>query len=533
VAEKGKSDAARQDAACNGPTLFDVFTQGVELGSNTAAVAPKRSADGWTRININSHQPWTGPVAWYEAHLHSEEGMDIVGGLFPGSPIILHGHNRNLGWAHTVNHPDLTDVYVLEINPENANQYRFDGQWRDLDVRYANIDVRLAGPIHWTFRREVSWSAYGPVIRRPHGVYAVRYAGMGGIRQVEQWYRMGKARNFDEWQSAVKMRALASFNMGYADRDGNIYYLYNGLFPVRAEGYDWQQYLPGNTSETLWTDCVPFDNLPQVRNPASGFVMNCNNTPFRTTTGGDNPKPENFSPTLGIETRMTNRAYRYLELLGGDESITEDEFLKYKFDIAYSDQSDAHKMLGELCAMPPSDDPLVSEAVDLLRTWDYRTDVENRATALAILTLEPVVRAQMAGGAVPKLVDTLKERAAMLKEKHGRLDVPWGDINRLVRGHADIGLCGGPDTLHAVYGDLKNGRLEGMAGDCYILVAAWDKEGKVHSSSIHQFGSATTRPESPHYADQAPLFAECKLKPVWLDEADIRAHLEREYRPGE
>ncbi|HOV75182.1 MAG TPA: acylase [Candidatus Hydrogenedentes bacterium] len=528
VEKETKNTAARE-----GISLFDVFTRGAEPGSNTAAVAPSRSADGWTRLNINSHQPWTGQVAWYEAHLHSEEGMDIVGGLFPGSPIILHGHNRDLGWAHTVNQPDLTDVYVLEMNPDNPNQYRFDGQWRDLDVRYARIKCRIAGPIQWTFKREVSWSVHGPIIRRPHGVYAIRYAGMGEIRQIEQWYRMGKSRNFEEWQAAVKMRGIASFNMGYADREGNIYYLYNALFPVRQEGYDWKQYLPGDTSETLWTEFIPFEKLPQIKNPAAGFVMNCNNTPFQTTAIGENPKPEDFSPTLGIDTDMTNRAYRYLELLGSDEKISGEEFLEYKFDIAYSDKSDARKLLDELFAMPPSDDPLVREAVDLLKTWDYRTDVDNRVTALAILTLEPIVRARMFGGTEPDRIQLLKERAAMLKEKYGRLDVPWGDINRLVRGNVDIGLSGGPDTLHAVYGNLADGRLVGMAGDCYILVVEWDPDGKVHSGSVHQFGSATMRPESPHYADQAPLFAACKLKPVWLDEADIRANLEKEYRPGQ
>ena len=87
------------------------------LGSNVIAVSPNRSADGHTRIAINSHQPWSGPVAWYEAHLKSNEGLNIVGGLFPGSPVVFVGHNQNLGWSHTVNRPDLIDVYELQIHP--------------------------------------------------------------------------------------------------------------------------------------------------------------------------------------------------------------------------------------------------------------------------------------------------------------------------------------------------------------------------------------------------------------------------------
>jgi len=509
------------------------YMQGARIGSNAIAVGPNRSADGKTRLAINSHQPWTGPVAWYEAHMHSEEGMDIVGGVFPGSPIILHGHNRNLGWAHTVNLPDLVDIYVLEMNPDNTNQYKFDGQWRDLEARKARIKVRVFGPFTWTVTREALWSVYGPVVRQPHGVYAIRYAGWGDIRQVEQWYRMGKAANFDEWLDAVRMRALPSFNILYADKTGNIYYLYNALLPLRAPGYDWKQYLPGNTSETLWTEYLPFEKLPQVKNPASAFVISCNNTPFRVTTGPDNPKEEDYAPSLGIETQMTNRALRALELYGGDESITAEEFLACKFDIAYSKESMAADLVRQMLDAPPSDDPVVREAVEVLRAWDLRTNVENPATAIAILTLEPAVRARMAGRKPPDLMRLLSDNAHLLKDKYGRIDVPWGEVNRIRRGATDVATSGGPDVLHAIYGRLENGRLIANEGDCYILVATWDKDGKVSSQSIHQFGSATLDEKSQHYADQLPLFVDCKLKPVWLDEAEIREHLEREYRPGE
>ncbi|MBN1178413.1 MAG: penicillin acylase family protein, partial [Anaerolineae bacterium] len=109
---------------------WDWLGVGNWVGSNTLAVSPARSAEGQTFLDVNSHQPWQGPVSWYEVHLHSEEGWDAVGGLFPGTPAIIHGHNRDLGWAFTVNKPDLIDIYVLEINPDDPNQYRFDGEWR-------------------------------------------------------------------------------------------------------------------------------------------------------------------------------------------------------------------------------------------------------------------------------------------------------------------------------------------------------------------------------------------------------------------
>ena len=509
------------------------FLPDAPIGSNTFAVGPDRSADGKTRIAVNSHQPWDGPVAWYEAHLRSEEGWDMVGGVFPGSPVVLHGHNRNLAWAHTVNRPDLIDVYVLDINPENRYQYKFDGEWRDLEVRKAPIRVKLLGPISWTFRREVLWSVHGPVIERPHGTYAIRYAGMGDIRQVEQWYRMNKARNLEEWRDAMRIRAIPSFNCGYADREGNIGYVYNALLPIRAEGYDWQQYLPGDTSDTLWSEFIPFEKMPRVFNPSSGFVQNCNSSPFRTTTGPDNPKEEDYSPTLGVETRMTNRSLRALELFGADESITEEEFYTYKYDMAYSKESKVAKLIEKLLEMEMPDDPVVKEAAEVLAKWDLRTNPENRNAAIGVLIASPVLVAEFRGEEPPDVMETFVSVAHELKKAYGRIDVEWQQVNRLRRGGVDLGLGGGPDILHAVYGgDLEDGTITGRAGDCYVLMVTFDG-GTVSSRSIHQYGSATLDETSPHYADQAKLFVKREMKPVWLDEADIRANLESEYRPGE
>lgn len=511
------------------------LTQDLPIGSNTFAISPRRTPDGKTHLAINSHQPWTGPVAWYEAHMKSEEGLDVVGGVFPGCPVVLHGHNRNLGWAHTVNHPDLVDIYTLEMNPDNPDQYRFDGEWRNLEKGRVTIWVKLWHGIPIPVRKEVLYSVYGPTLRRPSGVYAIRYGGYGDIRQVEQWFRMDKAQNMHEFDEAMRMQAIPCFNVGYADKEGNIWYIYNARLPIRAEGYDWKQYLPGNTSKTLWTEYLPFEQLPQVKNPASGFIQNANSTPFRTTLGPENPKPGDFSPTLGIQppSEMSNRALRLLELLGADTSITEEKFQEYKYDIRYSKDSEAAQLVAKLLAAPPSEDPVAREATELLRTWDLDTNLENPATAIAILTLEPVVRAELSGQAPPDLAALLKEKAHLLKDTFGRIDVPWKEVNRLVHGTVNIPLDGGPDTLHAVYADWRQNHLEGMAGDCYILLATWNPDGHVHSRSVHQFGSATRDPKSPHYADQAQLFADHQLKPVWMDEAEVRQHLEREYRPGE
>ncbi len=516
----------------------EFLKESLPTGSNTFGVSRARSADGGTYLAVNSHQPYTGPVAWYEAHLHSEEGWDMYGGLFPGMPVIGHGHNAHLGWAMTVNAPDLVDIYVLEMNPDNPNQYRFDGKWRDLEIKNVTLQVRVNpdSPMTMKIRREVARSVHGPVVRADHGVYAIRYAGMGEVRQVEQWFRMNKATSREEWLDAVRMQAIASLNIGYADEKGNIAYLFNARIPLRTEGYDYRMYLPGDTSETLWTEYLPFDQLPMVVNPASGFFQNCNSTPFQTTTGAGNPEPASYSPTAGIETHMTNRALRAMELYGADTSITWDEFVAYKYDMKYSRDSVMGKSVAALVAHADANpSTLDAEGVALLKGWDLGTDPESPAAALGVMTVLPLSRGNgTEAPAIDKLAESFTAAVATLREKHGRVNVPWGTVNRLVRGTADLGIGGGPDILHAVYGglDADTGRYTARAGDTLVLMVNWDKTGAVRSEAIHQFGSATLDASSPHYADQSPLFVERKLRPVWRTESDIRAHLEREYRPG-
>lgn len=507
------------------------FSEGMTLGSNAWAIGPSRSADGATRLAINSHMPWTGPLTWYEAHVHSEEGWNMIGGTFPCAPVIFKGHDEMKGWTHTINRPDLADVYQLEINPDNENQYRFDGEWRDLEQGTARMRVKLWGPISWTFKREMLWSVHGPAVRHEKGVYAIRFAGYGEVRQIEQWYRMNKARNLEQFVDAMRMLALPSLNTLYADREGNMFYVYNGQFPVRAEGYNWKQYLPGDTSETLWTEILPFEKIPQVLNPPSAFIQSCNNSPFHTTVGEGNPRPEDFSPTLGIETHYTNRSRRALELYGKDESITREEFYAYKYDKTYDPESSIARYVDEVVNTPMPDEALLQEAVQLLKQWDRTTTKDNRSAALAILIGEAHSKRAAWGS---DAVSRLRGAASLLIEHHGRLDVPWEEVMRLRRGDLDLGLGGGPDCLRAIDPELDDdGRFQAIGGDCYFLMVEWDKDGNLISDGIHQFGSATIDAASPHYADQAPLFAAEKMKPTCMREEDIRAHLSAEYRPGE
>lgn len=499
------------------PTRQYELSTGEGGGSNAMAVAPRRSADGATRLLINSHQPFTGPLAWYEVRLKSEQGWDMAGGVFPGSPFILHGFGPKLGWANTVNQPDLTDIYVLTVNPDNPNQYKFDGAWRDFERGEAEIQLRVLGPIAIRVTREVLWSVHGPVIQRPHGTYAIRYATHDRINQVQEYFALNKAQSWNDFENALRLQATPSQNYTYADATGRIAYIYNAVFPKRNPAYDWQEYLPGDTSRTVWTAYLPFDAIPRVIDPPSGFVFNANNQPFTATAAADDLKPKNFSPTLGIDARATNRGLRLAELLSADNSISREEFRTVKFDKTYSKNSAMATLIADLTAIDFANETaergdelaLLKQAQEILRNYDMTANADSRGAALAIMTGLPAVAATYAGKPQRDAVPYLRQAIHTLMAHFGRLDPTWSEVNRFRRGKIDEGVGGGPDTLRAIESGLEpgpDGKFEANKGDTLIYFVEWDKAGKVRAQGIHQFGSATLDPTSPHYADQAPLY---------------------------
>ena len=484
------------------------------VASNVMAVAPQRSSDGYTRLWLNTHQPWDGPVSWYEAHLVSEEGWDFFGALFPGSPVPFIGHNPYLGWSHTVNSPDLVDVYKLTINKQNKNQYWFEGYWKELEVRTAAIKVHLFGPFSWTFKRPVKESIHGPVLEFDHGSYALRISSIKDLRFVEQWYRMGKARNFTEFKEAMRIHAIPMFNTGYADREGKIYYVYNAKIPKRDPRYDWRKILPGESKQALWYEYVPFDRLPHVYDPLEGFIQNCNSSPYLATGSRvDASKP--LPDWAGIETHQTNRALRALETFGIDPSITRDEFFEYKYDVEYSRESILAGVRNRYIQdMSDQDIPDLKPALDLIKDWNLRADSTNTAAALAILSLPNAFKIDNLKYEQDSITVELKKTIKYLNETFGRIDVPLGQVLRLVRGNTSLPLAGGPGLLRAIYFKEKDNTYQGVAGDCYIQAVEWGPEEQLNAWSIHQYGSATQDHTSKHYDDQARLFSKQEMKQI-------------------
>lgn len=508
-------------------------------GSNAFAFAPHRTDDGSTILVANTHQPWTGPLAWYEAHVRSEEGWNAAGGLFPGSPVLTIGFNEHLGWTHTVNRPDLTDTFALTMHPTDPLQYKFDGKWLRLEERTIKLRVKVFGFVRINVKRTVYDSIYGPAMKTDHGTYAIRYGGYDDAGALDQWLHMALASNKAEWDAAMATHELPMFNTVYADKAGNIAYIYNASIPERDPGYDWSLYLPGDTSATLWDTYLPYEDLPRVINPPSGFVQNCNATPFISTDGDGNPDPNAYPLSMGIERHMNNRELRAMELFEQDNSLTMAEIMEYKYDMKYSDQSAIARSMEKLSKIDPPSDPLTAKALDVLLAWDRNTDPENTKAALGVLTYHGRLTKRLIRNATSEpsnqdVLASLKASAEFMMTHHGSLEVPWSQINRLQRGTIDLGIGGGPDILHAVYGDLQeDGRSRGTAGDSHIWTVRWKPDGTLETHSIHPFGSATSHPESPHHTDQSPMFVKRQLKTLWFHKEDVLANAARSYFPGD
>lgn len=498
------------------------------------AVAPTRSADAATRLLINPQGPFEGGLAWYEAQVTSGQGWNLAGGLIAGSPVMLAGAGPNQGWAISPNHPDLVDVYALEGNPNDRYFYRFDGDWRRLESSEARVVTRLWGPIRITFRREVLRSIHGPVIRNARGLFAVHYAGQNDVKAVEAFFHINKAQSFDAFNAALSEGAIPSLTFVYADRTGRIAALYNATFPARSDGYDWTRTVPGNISDDLWSSYLSAASTPRAGAPTSAFVFAAGATPFRMTLDPFNPKPESFPPSQGLEVGLNNRARRLLALLPADRAITAEKFRSDKFDTCYTPDSDFAVLVKGIGQRNFAGDPLLEEAGEILRRYDLCTNKNSRGAPLAVMTAVPLLQASARGQARPDAVATLRLAANRLLAEYGRLDPTWGEVNRLRRGSLDLPLSGAPDALRSI--DVRarldgDGKSVAEGGDNLVMVSTWLRDGRWQIESVVPYGSSQMV-GSRHFADQAQLYADDRLKTVPLGPADIMAEATQIERPG-
>jgi len=542
--------AASQAASAARPSTDDAVEEeefkiaAASQGSNMWAVSPAKSASGHAMLFINPHQPFFGTGQWYEGHVHSDEGWDMSGASFFGSFFPTIGHNEFLGWSHTVNAPDIVDVWEeIFDKPGDPLAYRYDGGYRHATEWTDSVKIKTdAGMTErkFTFRK----THHGPIVAKREGKWlSVRMAQFEEGGQVDEWYAMSKARNLGEFKKAMSAAAVPMFNALYADRDGNIFYVYNGAVPKRSLKYDWSKPVDGSTSETEWHGYHAFSELPQVTNPQSGFVQNCNSTPFMTTVF-ENPDPAQF-PKYMVGEGDTARARVSRRILWNKDKFTFEDWARAGFD-TYVIQAETE--IPELVkAWEKNPSAKVADAVTELQNWDHISRTSSVPMTLYMLWHEKqygtaVVRAD--GKESPVL--SLEKAVDKLTTTFGTWRVAWGDLNRLERRQSggeepfsddvkSLPVAGAPGDVGIVFNfyarpEKDQKRRYGVAGHSFISVVEFGPQ--VQARSVLVFGE-NSDPASPHYFDQSEIYARQEFKPAYFSLEEIKAHLERSYHPGD
>jgi acyl-homoserine-lactone acylase len=507
-------------------------------GSNAFAVQANKSASGENMLVINAHQPIEGATAFYEAHLQSEEGWNILGGLFPGAPLIFHGITPNLAWAHTVNFQDKIDVYQLETNKAHPNQYKVDGNWLSLEKRKIKLKIKgIPFPIYKTVYKSI----YGPTVATPEGkFFSMRLPSLMDAGALQQWYAMNRATNYTSFKAAINQNHLAMFNIMYADKRDTIYYISNGKMPYRNAdtAYHWNSTVPGNTMATLWTKFKPVDALPQYINPASGYLFNTNHSPFLATDEKSNLNPTLFDVNDGYETYHNNRSRRAKDLLDPLSKISYEDLKRIKFDQSLPDKilfpygfnADSMFLVNEQSY------PQLASIITSLKNWDHKAIASSKGALIYNLAYYYVPQL-MEGRKNDKL--TLNEAVKVyqyiydfLMEHYGNTNQTLGDVQKLVRGTESWPQGGMPDVLAAVMSEpYGKGQRKMNSGDAYIGFVKFPKDGGLpFIETVNTFG-ASMHKESPHFADQRAMYQAQQVKPMTLDKATVLKNAKSIYHP--
>ncbi len=545
-----------------------------ENGSNGWALAPQKSANGHAILMGNPHLPWgvNQPVPnldiyqWFEAQLvigdPDSPRLSASGVSFTGAPFIGIGFSDEIGWTHTNNTIKNADLYDIALS--GPGTYVFDGEKRSLSQRQDAIKVRQADGSFVTLPVAVVNSVQGPIIasRADGHVLALRVAGLDAPAITSQYWGMIRSHNLREFAQANSSLQMPFFNVIFADRQGEIMYLFGGAQPVRRGGTfaDYLGVLNGNVSSTLWTQILPWRALPKTINPASGFVQNSNDPPWTSTFPNTifptafpawiSPVEMTLRPQQGASYLLSKPKLSFADVVAGKESTK--LFL-------------APRILPDLiAAAKASGDPVALQAAAALTAWDQTADAASKGGPLfrrwyEIYLSDPNTPRSLAfgasypafatewslqralttpiglakpAGAVPALIQAAKE----LQAAFGAINIDWGTMDKVVLvSHngpftqttpiAVAPQSGAPDVFGPmrVINSFSQAPLDiAYGGDSYVQVVDFDPNGGARAQAVLTYGNAS-RPGSSHIADQLAVFEAKTLRPVLRTRAEVLA----------
>ena len=505
----------------------------------------------------NPHQPWFGFGQLYEAHLRSGDEWNFTGATFYGSPMPTIGHNEDVGWSFTVNEPDIADVWRETFDdPADPLKYRYDGGYRRAVQWQDTISIRQGTGLKdktYTFRK----THHGPIVAKEGKVHlAAQVAKLYDTMLLRQMHILVRAKNVDDFKRGMGTLNFPIMNAIYADRHGDIFYLYNGTIPRRDAQFDWSKPVDGSDPRTEWQGYHSIDELPQVLNPKSGFVQNCNSSPFTVTDVG-NPSLGDFPRYMAEDQDDDKRRAKISrQILREMHDVTLQDVEHAAFDTTlYWAQVELPRYARALEELKTTDEKLAERVAPYLAhllEWDYRVTQQSTQAPLCVAWYEELYGGSYPGeilkpayqGNVPLQLAALVQAAANLQTTYGSWKVPYGEIYRIQR-HADVAelvdipfddaqpslpSIGSHGPMGVIFTQYYTPVIQipfvksikkhyGVVGLTYLGV--FEFGDKVRGGTLVQFGESGD-PRSPHFFDQAQLLSECKTKPELFDWDEIK-----------
>ncbi len=529
-------------------------------GSNGFAIAPALSKSGHALLMINPH------TSFYfrpEIHVSSQEGLNAYGAVTWGQFFVYQGFNDRVGWMHTSGGGDVIDEYLETVVEKDGKFfYQYGKELRPFRTEQVRLPYKAADGSMAEKAVTAYFTHRGPVVREQGGKWVSVAMMNEPLKALTQSFIRTKARNYPAFYKSMELRTNSSNNTVYADADGNIAYFHGNFMPVRDPRFDYTKPVDGAEPATDWKGLHQVRETIQLFNPKNGWIQNTNNWPF-SAAGAYSPRPEDYPAYMSVNPENA-RGIHAVRVLQGKKDFTIDSLIA----AAYDNQLPAFEPLLPLLVRAYDEAPAsdlskaaVIEQITLLRDWDMRYSLTSVPTSVAIYWLQDQVK-QYGPAAKEKGMPVLDYLATQLTPKQrlealvrasnklaadfGSWKTPWGEINRFQRLTGDIvqpfddnkpsipvPYASGNFGALAAYGmtsQQRTKRIYGERGNSFV--AAVEFGPKIKAKSILA-GGESGDPASPHFNDQAEMYARGEFKDVLFYKEDIEKNLERKYHPGE
>lgn len=511
-------------------------------GSNAWAIAPSKSQSNKALLLANPHLPWSRVYRWYEAQL-TAPGINVYGATLVGMPVPAIAFNDDLGWSLTLNDPHNTSIYELTLQGDG---YLWNGEVRPFESQTEHLKIRQSNGGYQELEWEVRHSVQGVVIaQQKDHAYALRVPGLDRPYGIEQFWQMAQAQNLASFEAAWQKLQIPLFNVLYSDHLGNIFYLYNAIAPKRAGGtwQSWHKIQAGDTDKTLWTEYLPYEALPKLLNPKSGWLQNTNDPPW-TSTLPSLLDPQNYPldlapPTLEAAPEIF-RTQRSLKIRSKSGKSSLADLIKEKFSTRLEMADRILHLLIPAANMLAN--PIGIEAAAVLKKWDHQANADSKGAVLFMLwamTLSPQqifskpwqadnpLQTPSGLANINIALAVLEGVAAQTQLLYGKLDVTWGEVVTMEQGKYHQPAIGAPGELGSLrvlnFKTNSEQKYEVNFGDSYIAAIAFSDP--IQAQTLLVYGNAS-QPQSPHLGDQLSLYGKNQLRPVWRQREEILAHLE-------